>query len=180
MNKKRLEYMDKDVPTLKRDLRLRILFAVLFAVTFIWQFVMLIIASDSATTLMIVASCATMIFSIMFSFTSTLYAIKDLKILNRIKFRGKSINDATFVFNIEKRSFMRLYSLITSLLALVALLLLVATITYSILEIVYFNTISFYLPMIVAFVAWCFNSSYHIKNELYISQNVNQCNSIFY
>ena len=72
--------MDKDVPTLKHDLRLRILFAVVFAMTFIWQFIMLIIASDSATTLMIVASCATMIFSIMFSFTSTLYAIKDLTI----------------------------------------------------------------------------------------------------
>ena len=180
MKSDRLEFMDKDVPTLKKDFRLRVLFAFMFVAAFVWQLVMLIVTPGDATTLMIILSCVTMLFSVMFGFVSIIYAIKDMRILEKIKHRGKSVNKANFVFNIEKRSFINLYSFITSLLAVVALLLLVASITYSILEIVYYNTISFYLPMIFAFTLWCFNSSYHIKNEIYLSQNVNRITSMFY
>lgn len=179
MNFKKLEYLGKDVPTLKKDLRLRITFAVLFIVAFIWQIVMLLTTAEFSTT-MLVVSAITMIFSVVFGFTSILYAIKDLKILDKIKIRGKSISSVNFVFNIDKRSFVRLYSLITSVLALIALLLLVSCLTYSILSLIYYNTISFYLPAILAFVAWCFNSAWHLKNEIYTSQNVNKFNSIFY
>lgn len=179
MNSKKLEYIGKDVPTLKKDLRLRITFAALFVVAFFWQIGLLLTTTEFSTA-MLVASAVTMIFSVMFCFTSILYAIKDLKILNKIKVKGKSITTVNFVFNIEKRSFVRLYSFITSITAVVALLLLVACLTYSILSLIYYNTISFYLPAILAFVSWCFNSAYHLKNEIYVSQNVNKFNSMFY
>lgn len=180
MKSQRLEFMDKDVPTIKRDFRLRVLFAFVFVVAFVWQLVMLIITPGEASALMLIVSCLTMFFSVMFGFVSIVYALNDMRVLEKIKRRGKAIKNTTFVFNIEKRSFIHLYNFITSVLAVVALLLLVASVTYSILEVVYYNTISFYLPMILTFVTWCFNSSYHIKNEIYLSQNVNRCNSIFY
>ncbi len=180
MDTKKLEYMDKDVPTIKKDLVLRIVFAVLFAVSFAWQLVAMILSHDNISVIMLVLSSVTMIFSIMFGFASILYAIKDLKILEKIRLRGKSINNVNFVFNIEKRSFIHLYSFITSILAIIATFLLFASLTYSVLAYIYYNTISFYLPTVLAFVSWCYNSSYHLKNEIYISQNVAQFNSMFY
>lgn len=180
MNSQRLEYLSKDTPTIKKDLTLRLLFAALFIGIFIWQFVLLVQRQAEVSGLMITLSAVTMVFSAMFGFTSLLYAMNALNSLNRIKNRGKAVVYTKFVYNIDKRSFLRLYQLITSILAVLALVLLVSCITYSALAYVYYNSISFYLPMISAFVVWCFNSSYHLKNEIFISQTVNRCNSIYY
>ncbi len=179
-NKQTVEYLNKDVPTIKRDIRLRMLFAVLFIVAFVWQIIMLFKLSTAPSVLMIVLAAVTMIFSTMYAFTSILYAINGLRNVERVKHRGKSASRVNFVMNIDKRSFIHLYSFITRILSIVALALLVSAATYSLLSFVYYNQISFYLPAIFAFVCWCFNSSYHIKNEIYVFQNVNRYNSIYY
>lgn len=174
-----VEYMSKDVPTIKKDVWLRMLFAVLFIVAFVWQSVVVFTWQD-VSNLMIIVSCLVLFFSVMFGFVSIVYAMNDLQTLSTLKRKGKSIKRVSFAFNVDKRSFIVLYRFITSVFAVLALLLLIASATYSLLQFVYYSSVSFYLPMIFAFTVWCFNSAYHIKNEIYISENVYRCNSIYY
>lgn len=179
-NKQLVEYLNKDVPTLKKDVALRMMFALLFIVAFVWQMVLLLQMPESSSLLNIVLTALVLIFCAMYAFTSIMYAINSLKTVQTIKHKGKSINNARFVYNIEKRSFVHLYSFITSMLAILALMFLVSALTYSVFSYVYYKTLSTYIPLIIMFVTWCFNSAYHLKNEIFISQNVNRFNSMFY
>ena len=174
-----VEYMSKDVPTIKKDVWLRMLFAVLFIVAFVWQLVVVFTWQD-VSKLMVVICCLVLFFSVMFGFVSIVYAMNDLQTLSTLKHKGKSIKRVTFAFNVDKHGFIMLYRFITNIFAVLALLLLVASATYSLLQLIYYSSVSFYLPMIFTFTVWCFNSAYHIKNEIYISENVYRCNSIYY
>ena len=108
-----------------------------------------------------------------------LYAFRSINIINSIKRKGKAVRVVTTLRNNDKGSFIKLYSIITQIIAVVVLLVLVSALTYSILELVYYSSVSFYMPVLFLFAFSGFNSVYHINAEIDLIQNVKEFSSIY-
>ena len=180
MNLKRFEYLNKDVPFLKKDVAFRLGFTVIFFALFVWQFVKLIMQiGKELNTAMIVTSIAVLLTSLLFSSLSILYALKSMRILSVVRKNGKCVSSVEILFNTNKNGFMKLYAVITEILALVCGLVLLCSFVYSALEVAYLSSISYYMP-VLAIVCMCgFNSVYHINNEIAVVKNVQAFNSIY-
>jgi len=182
MNLKRFEYLNKDVPFLKKDVTSRLLFSLLYFAIFVWQFASIVIKSINKinlSTAMIVASVFVLLVTLMFGALSLLYCFKSLKILSVIKKNGRCVSSVEILFNTEKTGFMKLYSFITEVLTIICSIVVLCSIIYAFLEMAYFASISFYMPVLVVLCCCGFYSSYHIRAEINIVKNVQMYNSIY-
>ncbi len=181
MKFKKLEYQHKDLPFLKKDTGYRILFMSLFFLIFIWQLISMFsyYLSDSLSTTMLIVSIFVMLTSLILTFTALIYAFRNLNIMNQIRHSGKSVRTISIISDNKKGSFLKMFNLLTKFIGFVMLLVLVCGLTYSILEIIYYSSITFYMPVLFLFAISGFNSIYHIKAEMNTIQNVNEYNAIY-
>ncbi len=177
MNSKKFEYFHKDIKQLKIDIIFRMIFSALFLIAFVWQMVSMIIVSIKDSLSIMQGSVATfvLITSLVLCLVTMSYAFKDLRIIAAIKMRGKCVSTVQILFKVDsKSSFLWLYNFIMQFLTIVTSLVLVACVTYSILEISYFSTISFYMPLLLTLCVASYNSIYHIKDEITTQKTVNE------
>lgn len=181
MNLKKFEYQNKDVPFLKKDVIFRILFAVLFVAVFVWQIVSLFLqySKSSLNVAMIISTIIVLLTSLLFALLSILYALKDLRIVSVVNKRGRSIDTVSIMFNTEKKGFLNLYKIINEVLAVLSLLVLIFSLTYSVLEFYYFSAVSYYMPVLLLIVVSGFNASYHLNTEIATIQTVQEFNKIY-
>ncbi len=179
MNSKKFEYTNRDLPYLKKDIIFRTIFAVLFLMIFTWQFIAFVKMSiNKSTTLMhIISAIVVFICCLMLTFISLLYVFKDFRIISAVKLNGRCVSSVQILIKTNKKSFIWLYSLLIQLLTLITAIVLICSITYSILQITYFSTISFYLPFLLTICVSGFNSIYHIKDEMHIQNTVQEFQS---
>lgn len=181
MNQKRFEYQNKDIPFLKKDALKRILYMFLFLGVFALQLTMFIfnqIENKNTKTTVIVAAFV-MLVSFIFALMSFAYAFKDLRLIGVVKNNGFVVSAVSVMPSIEKRSFLRLYSLLTNLLSLLLLLLFISTVTYGVLQFMHFATYSAYLPAILLITILGLNSSYHVKHEIELTKTVKEYQTAF-
>lgn len=181
MNTKRFEYFHKDIKQLKIDIAFRIFFSILFIACFVWQMVSMIMVSlhDSLTVAQSVASGIVLVSSLMLCLVTFSYAFKDLRIIASIKMNGKCISSVSILFSTRKSGFLKLYSYLTQFLTLAVTLVLVACITYSILQVTILSTISFYMPLLLTICVSGYNSIYHIKDEITTQNTVQEQQSSY-
>jgi len=180
MNLKKFEYLNKDTPFLKKDVAFRLFFTAVFFGVFVWQFVKLIIQLEQGlNTAMIISTIAVLIIALLFSGLSILYCLKSMKILSVIRKTGKCVSSVEILFNTNKSGFMKLYSFLTEILAVICGIVLLCSVIYSALEVAYFSTISYHMPVLAIICACGFNSVYHINNEISVVKNVQLYNSIY-
>ncbi len=174
MNSRKFEYYHRDIAQLKKDIGFRALFCLMFLGAFVWQSVIMIleISSSQITVMKIVASCITLLCSLLLFVVTLAYAFKDFRIISAIKMQGKCVSSVNILIATNKKSFIWLYGLLIQILTLATTLLLVACVTYSILQAAYLSTVSFYLPMLLMICASGYNSVYHIKDEIRTQKNV--------
>lgn len=170
MKSKRFEYYVKDIKYLKKDIVIRTIFTVLFLAIFIWQMIALVGVekSSNASLMQFIVSGIVLLSSLMLSLVSLAYVFKDFRIISVIKTNGKCISSVMILFKTQKHSFIWLYKLLIQVLTLITTLVFIASVTYSILEISYLSSISFYMPTLILVCFAGFNSIYHIKDEIYI------------
>ena len=181
MRSKKFEYFHKDIKQLKIDIIFRFIFSFSFLAVFIWQIIsMILVASKNDLSLIesIVASLV-LVSSFMLCFVTFSYAFKDLRIISAIKMNGKCVSSVNILFSVQKTGFLKLYSFLMQFLTLATSLVLIASITYSILEIAVLSTISFYMPLIVLICMAGYNSIYHIKDEINTQKTVHEQNSSY-
>ena len=168
MNNKVFEYFRKDIPFLKKDITFKLIFAGLFLLTFIWQVISLVmtLAKNSYNIGMLISSIVVLILSLLFVALSLMYSLKNLRIISVIKKNGKCTSSVMLLYNIKKDSFIKLYSIITEILAVVISIVLICCITYSILEISYYSNISFYMPLLFTICLSGYYSMFHIRHEI--------------
>ena len=168
MNSKRFEYVHKDLSMLKKDILFRTIFGALFLAIFVWQFVMVVMdtITQSMITLKIISSVIVLISSLMMSLLSLIYIFKDFKIISVVKTRGKCVSSVSILIKTTKRSFIKLYDILMKVLLLIITLVLIASVTYTILQVSYLSFISFYMPVLFLICISGYNSIYHIKNEI--------------
>lgn len=181
MHLKKFEYLHKDVPFLKKDLGFRVFFILLFIAVFAWQFISILMQdfSTSVNIPMLISSVAVLLISLMFITLNLMYSFKNFKVLSVIKKQGRCISSVDILFNTKKSGFVYLYSLITKALALVATLILVCSITYSVLQITFYANVSFYLPLLAVVCVCGYYSAYHINTEIKTVKTVQEFNSIY-
>lgn len=174
MDPKRFQYHNKDIPLLKKDIKARIFFMILFGIVFFSQLFMLVLnVIDKTTTLtMVIVSAVIMLTALTFSILCLVYSFKNIRAIQVIKKAGFVVTSVIFMPNIQKNSFVRLYSILTSIITIATLVVFTSVVTYSILQYVYFSTISFYLPLMVLLTVIGFNTVYHVKHEIEITQSV--------
>ena len=181
MKTKRFEYHNKNVPMLKKEIAFRLLFTLLFFVTFIWQFAFILreYSLGTLTTLKSVVSIIVLIVTLVFTIVTLVYAYRCINVMSSIKLHGKAVRFITILSDNKKGSFLKLYSLMNRFITLVMALALVSGITYSILELIYYSSISFYIPILFFVAISGFNSVYHIKAEIQTIKEVQEYNSIY-
>ncbi len=181
MRAKKFEYHHKDIPVLKRDIAMRITFTIIFFAIFIWQFISLLVTYtyDTLTTPMILASAIVMVSMLTMCAISFSYAFKSVNIISDVKRRGRAVRSVSLMFGIKKNSFVKIYSILTQLIALVMVVLMTSAITYSILQYIYYSTMSYYIPILVAISICGFNSVYHISFEIERIKTVELFNAIY-
>lgn len=182
MNLKKFEYLNKDIPFLKKDILFRLTFAILYFAVFCWQFasvVIKILNNEEINIGMIIATISVLLVSLLFAGISIMYALKSHKVLSVIKKKGRCVSSVEILFNTNKTSFMKLYSFITEALTIICTIVLLCSLLYTILQIGYLSTMSFYLPLLVVICICGYYSSYHINAEISIVNNVNSYNSIY-
>ena len=181
MNLKNFEYLHKDVPFLKKVLFIRASFTVLFFAIFLIQLISSLkkLVTDSLNLGMAVSSGIVILTCILFMFISILYMLKSKRILSVINNQGRCVSSVELLFDTRKNGFVRLYSVITEILAFIATIILVCGFTYASLDIAYNSYISFYLPLLATVCSTAYYSVFHLSNELKTVMLVNQYNSIF-
>lgn len=177
----RFEYQHKDIPMLKKDIFFRFLFMLIFVGIFAWQLVLLISNNikGTLTPTKTMFSLALLVFALLFAVVSFTYAFRSLNILQKVILNGSAVRNISILSNINKNSFLKIYSFINLLIALIMLAVLCCAITYSVLQYVYFTTISYYMPILLFVTVAGFNSVYHIKTEIKTIQNVREFNNVF-
>lgn len=168
MNRKKFDYFEKDIKPLKKDILFRCIFAVLILATMAWQSYSLITGymDKSLSTVKIIVAGSVVFAGALLFLTLLLFVFKDYRIIGTIKTNGKCTSSVNILFNTEKTSFIKLYEFVMFFISLSTSLVLVAGVTYSILEVTYFKTISFYMPMLVLICVASFSALYTIKNEI--------------
>ena len=121
-----------------------------------------------------VVAAIVLISSLLLSLVTMSYAFKDFRIIAAIKMRGKCVSSVQILFKTNKTSFLWLYNFIMQFLALATSLVLIGCITYSILQVAYLSTISFYMPLLLMLCVASYNAIYHVKDEIYTQNNVNE------
>ena len=176
MNVKHFEYYNKDIKQLKIDIVFRIIFSILFIACFVWQMASTIMSylDGTLTTMKGVVTCIVLVTSLLLCFTTFIYAFKDFRIIASIKMNGKCLSTVQILFSIKKSGFLKLYSVLMQFLTLAVSLILVASITYSILQATVLSTISFYMPLLLTICIAGYNSIYHIKDEITTQQTVKE------
>ena len=176
MKTKTFEYFHKDIKQLKIDIIFRMIFSSLFLACFIWQIISMIVIAVNANITMLqgITSAFVLIGSLMLSVVTFSYAFKDLRIISAIKLNGKCVSSVNILFKTNKSSFIKLYSLLIQFLTLATSLVLVACVTYSILQITVLSTISFYMPLLLMMCVAGYNSIYHIKDEIRTQNTVQE------
>lgn len=181
MNFKKFEYHHKDIPMLKKDVIIRILFTVLFFALLIWQFVSLLInyTTASVTLPILVSAIIVIVMSALLAGLSLIYAFKSLKTLATIKQYGYCVSSVDILFSVKKSGFLNLYSIVTNIITLITTLVLITSVVYAFLEVAYFSAISFFMPVLMLLCLSGYNSSYQIKNEIDIQQFVDEFHKVF-
>lgn len=181
MNLKNFEYAHKDIPFLKKDLIFRATFAVMFVAVFLIQLIatLKLLVVNNLTLGNIISATVVLITTALFAFLSILYMMKSVRIIDVIHQSGRCVSSVDVLMKIDKTSFVKLYSVVCYILSLFASVVLVCSITYSFLQVTYYSSISFYLPLLVTIVLTSYYSVLHIKNEIKTMQTVNQYNSIY-
>ncbi len=181
MKTKKYEFHNKDIPDLKKDICFRIIFSFIFFAIFIWQFALLIMSSKSKNIniLSVILGSIVMITSIMLALFSLVYAQRFINLTQRIKRNGKAIMNITILFNVRKKSFIKLYAVVAEILAVIMLLILTCSITYSILQYIYYSKVATYLPLLLTICFAGFNSVYHLNSEIKTIERVQEYNNIF-
>ena len=176
MNAKRFEYFHKDIKQLKIDIGFRIFFSVLFIACFIWQMVLTITTSinGSLSFMQGIVSGVVMVTSMVLCLVTFSYAFKDFRIISAIKMNGKCVSSVSILFSTKKAGFVRLYHYLIQFLTLAVSLILIAGITYSILQVTILSTISFYMPLLLTICVSGYNSIYHIKDEITTQNTVQE------
>lgn len=181
MAAKQFEYQHKDIPMVKKDMKLRLIFCILFIGTFTWQLGNIIIAkySNLLSKMEIVIGSVTLVMCLIYTVVAFVFAYQDIKIIRNINKNGRSVRYVTLLSASDKRSFIRLYTLISDIISVVMLLVLVSGVTYSVLHYVYFETVSYYLPLLVMLTLSGFNGVWHMNNEISLMKNVEEYRSIY-
>ncbi|MBE5741413.1 MAG: hypothetical protein E7351_02675 [Clostridiales bacterium] len=181
MNSKRFDYQHKDIPMLRKNIVLRALFAVMFAAVFVWQLITMITIKTDWVSSIIKLTCSVfvIIFSLLFSFVSLMYALKYFRIISVIKMKGRCVSSVELVFSTKKNGFLKLYSIVSSILTLLTSLVLICVITYAILEATYYSSISFFMPILIFICLSGYNSIYQISDEMNTQKHVEEYNSLF-
>ena len=175
-SQKRFEYYHKDIKQLKIDIFFRLLFSVLFLVAFVWQFIsMAILSIDKSLSIMHgVVAAIVLISSLLLCLVTMSYAFKDFRIIAAIKMKGKCVSSVQILFRADKKGFLWLYNLLMQFLTLMTSLVLVASVTYSILQVAFMSTISYYMPLLLTICVAGYNSIYHVRDEILTQQTVHE------
>jgi len=182
MNLKQFEYLNKDIPFLKKDIRTRLIFALVYFAVFAWQFASVVIKSINEvaiTTPMIISTIAVLVICLMFTALSLMYCFKSFKILSVVRKNGRCVSRVDILFNTNKNGFVKLYSYITEVLTIICSIVVLCSLIYTLLEISYFASVSYYLPVLATICCCGYYSSYHINSEINLVKNVQMYNSIY-
>lgn len=176
------EFTHKNIPYLKKDIVFRVIYGIAFLLMFIWQFVLLVInyTNGSLSNLMMGVAIFTLVTAMMLCLVTALYAYRDVKTISEINKNGSMIKRVNLIGqNVKKGSFIKMYNVLSQILAVVMLMVFASGVTYAILQLIYYSTLSFYLPILFLVTISGFNGVYHLQTEIHTIREVAHYNRAF-
>ncbi|MCQ2565023.1 MAG: hypothetical protein MJ152_04125, partial [Clostridia bacterium] len=146
MKTKKFEYVLKDVPMLKRDMFLRLIYFFLFVAVCVLQVVTIIMFANQFTTLHYIISCSVCVMSLMLALISMWYATSDVASINMIKRNGHHVKNSPMMFASSESFLFKMFNFMSKVLAVIMIAVALSAITYNILQYIYYQTISIFIP----------------------------------
>lgn len=181
MKAQKFQFRHKDVPMLRKDVAMRTFFCLLFVGIFVWQTLIMFFSyfNTKLSTFELVSSILTMAVSLLMSIVSFIFVFRSLNNLICIKKSGHAVGVKTPLFNSKKTGFLNLYYVISTAIVFVMTIVLICAVTYAVLEGVFYNQFSIFLPALVLTAISGYNSIYHIKNEIKVLAEVETYNTVY-
>lgn len=173
---KYFEFQHKHIPLIKNDIKNRLLFSFLFFIAFALQFVFVIVMrnTNQHTTVLIAVSSLALIATTCSLIANLYFAVKNIHLLNQIKAHGKAKRELAFTFSTEKQSVLKLYYVITKIVSILLAVLLICSCTYFLLSYIYYETIPYYLPMLLTLTFIGFSTCHHVNNRIELQKIANK------
>lgn len=163
----------KDIPYLKKDFKTRLLFSALFLAVFVWQLFSLLLKKENndISILELVICVVVMVATLLFAMVSFSYFVKSFSDCKKVRSKIPAYTSVVNTSKPTKNGFITMYLKVSKIIAVLSAILLLCVVTYSVLTFVYYETVSFYLPLLAVIVISGFNGAYHIESQIYIMQN---------
>lgn len=178
MKTKQFEYITKDIDLLKRDMALRLVYFLLFTLICVWQVVSIFVYSSKFTPVHYVVSCFVAVVSLLLALVSIWYATNDIASINTIKRNGHHVKSTPMMFGSGKSSWFKIYYFASKLFALIMVAVALSAITYNILQYIYYQTFSLYIPAIMLLTVVSFHGVFQADAERRIEENVKEFNEL--
>lgn len=180
MKTKTFEYNVNDIKMLKRDLVLRIVLCIMLGAIMIWQGVILALELINTTIdqFKIISTSFVFATAIIYLILGIFYTAKNRRIIRVIKSTGKCTSSVTFIFNVKKHGFVRIYHILTIALTLLSIFVLIAAITYAILSVSILKELSYFYPVLITLCVVGLYSCLHISTEIKSLEKVGRINQM--
>ncbi len=176
------EFTNRNVPYLKKDIVYRSIFLVAFVVVFAWQFILLVVRYNANTlsNLMMGIAILTMVCSLFLGIVTGIYTYRSVRTVSEIKKSGTMTRRINLLGqNAKKGSFIKMYNVLSQILAVIMLMVFASGVTYAILELIYYSTHSFYLPVLLLVTISGFNGVYHLQTEIHTINEVSKYTQMY-
>ncbi len=174
MSTKKFEYNIKDLPMLKRDMALRLVYFFLFVALCVLQVATIILFANQFTAIHYVVSCFVCVSSLFFAILCIWYATIDVSSISAIKRTGHQVKSTVMLFGTGKNSWFKVYYVASKVFTVLMVAVALSSITYNILQYIYYKTFSLYIPAILLLLLVSFHSVFHIDSERRVQEYVQE------
>ncbi len=144
---------------------LRLVYFFLFTLLCAWQVVTIFVYSNVFTPVHYVVSCFVAVTSLAFALICIWYATNDISSINAIKRNGHHVKTTPMMFGTGKDNWFKVYYIATKLFALIMVAVALSAIVYNVLQYVYYQTFSLYIPAIMLLTVVAFHSVFQADAE---------------
>lgn len=180
MKTKIFEYTKNDISLLNRDRMTKVFISLLLLAVAAWQGVTLAfeIINKTLDQFKIIACVFVFSTSFVYSLIGFAYSRKYRKIIKVINSTGQCTSSVPLLFNVKKRSFIKLYNVLNVIITLATVFVLIVSVVYGVLKFSFYKEISYYYPVLMNICLICLNSCMHLSTEIKIQEKLGQLNNL--
>ena len=178
MTSKRFKLVEKDIPFLKKDMKIKIVLTVVFALVLAWQTIAFIMdfVNKTNSILNMCISITVIVYALALLCFTIFFTVRNLNLISVIKEKDHCLWDVPFISNTSKTGLINMYKILCLVLGCICGFILIACFIAICVQ-KSFITLR-YLPLLLTVGASCFNAYFFFVSNNYM-QKLNKEQNIY-